>query len=86
MLLGTTKEVDDFKKYRRLHRKNPRDKHIISAMEKSKAIIQTKISKKQRELKENLANMSKDDAGRENIKSLKRKAENLLCHWGIYYF
>lgn len=86
MLLGKTQEVENFKKYRRLFQNNPREKHIISALEKSKAIIQTRISKRQRELKETLETMSKYDKSRENTKLLKKNAESLLCHWGIYYF
>lgn len=71
MLLGKTQEVENFKKYR-LFQKNPREKHIISALEKSKAIIQTRISKRQRELKETLETMSKYDKSRKTQGCLKR--------------
>ena len=45
-LLGKITKVEHFMKYRRLTRQNSKDKDIILSMEKSKAIIQTKVSMK----------------------------------------
>lgn len=73
ILLGPTKEVKDYQKYKRL--KN-NDTSFYNCYEIALAKIQTRIMKRHRELKENPSS---------NNSQLIENAELLLDHWGVYY-
>lgn len=73
ILLGPTKEVKDYQKYKCL--KN-NDKSFYNCYEIALAKIQTRIMKRHRELKENPSS---------NNSQLIENAELLLDHWGVYY-
>lgn len=70
ILLGPTKEVKDYQKYKRL--KN-NDKSFYNCYEIALAKIQTRIMKRHRELKENPSS---------NKRQLIENAELLLDQWG----
>lgn len=74
LLPGDTTAQEYFK-YRRLLKGNPRDKILVKSYEVALAKLQTSVSKIHNNLRK--TNSSKD---------LLKVAEDLLNHWGIYLF
>lgn len=79
IIIGECAEFSNFRKYRRLR---TTDKSFGKNYEKSMAKIQTQISKKHRELTNELISNSTN----EDVRKKLDYAEILLKHWGIYLY
>lgn len=74
-LRNFSRTAQEYFKYRRLLKGNPRDKILVKSYEVALAKLQTSVSKIHNNLRK--TNSSKD---------LLKVAEDLLNHWGIYLF
>ena len=76
-LLHDDPTVADYLKYRRLLKTRPYDSLLLQSYEVALAIVQTAVSKRHTDLKK--YNRSSDEP-------LIQVAEELMRHWGMYFF
>lgn len=74
-LLGNSKLVAEYTKYKRLCKTSPHDKSFRKCYDAALAKLQIAISKFQREAKNN-----------PHLEERRKLAESLLTHWKIYHF
>lgn len=81
LLPGDTTAQEYFK-YRRLLKGNPRDKILVKSYEVGPCTIQVGLAKLQTSVSKIHNNLRKTNSS----KDLLKVAEDLLNHWGIYLF
>lgn len=74
-LLGNSKLVAKYTKYKRLCKTSPHDKSFRKCYDAALAKVQIAISKFKREAKNN-----------PHLEEKRKLAESLLTHWKIYHF
>lgn len=74
-LLGDSELFVQYKKYRRLSHMHPTDSSLRQSYDSVLARVQTSVSKIQNDAKKN-----------PQLKEKRKMCEQLMVHWGMYFF